>query len=351
MIVYIVGIVVFGLIYYRVFISDELAVLEGKVSQLEMQLGQSQSTVSSLQAQLSGNQFTSQIDFAISEVQDAMRQLSSRRESLNSTLAGTFDQARMNYTQDIASTDLTTLNAQVQQAQLRYVQGVQNIETDLGTLKNRIGDEFGAQIDAYAAESMITLTNEHGRNFSNGIVSQLGGGTRSSFVRWGSDSCPDVAGTTLLYSGVVGGSAFFTRGGGHNPVCMPMDPEVDAVATEPGTQTHSRIWGAEYATPPWDQNVPCAVCSVTIGAEVMMVPARNSCPSGWTMEYDGYLMSEGPNNFRSSFVCVDRSTGIVPGTSQHADAMDFFLCRADCPSLQCPPFSDTSVIGCAVCSK
>ena len=82
-----------------------------------------------------------------------------------------------------------------------------------------------------------------------------------------------------------------------------------------------------------------------------MIPARNSCPSSWTLEYDGFLMSEGPNNFRSSFICVDKSREAIPGFGRHADSTDLFVCRVDCPSLNCLPFDDTMAVGCAVCSK
>ena len=351
LLVFVAGIVVFGLFYYQNFISGELATLDEQVAQLEMQLNRSRSAVSALRGQLSSAQYMSQIQFQISEIADAQRRLTESRGNQNSALTGMLNQARMNYTRDIGNIELAALDSLVQQAQIRYAQGVQDIETNLGTTRMQSASMFEAQLNADAAHAKITITNEQGMNFSNGILSQLGDITRSTYIRWGSSSCPDVAGTTLIYSGVVGGSAFFDRGGGHNQVCMPLDPELDGVLTEPGLQGRSRIYGSEYTGDLNDHNVPCAVCSVTIGAEVIMIPARNSCPSSWTLEYDGYLMSESPNNRRSSFICVDRSREIVPGFDAHADATDLFYCRVDCPNLFCPPYDDTMTIGCAVCSK
>ena len=351
LVVFLAAIVVFGLIYWQFFISGDLAALEEQVTRLEMQLNRSQSAENALRAQLSSSQYMSQIEFQVSELNDARRQLTDTRESHKSTIAGMINQTRMNYTREIASTEIAALNSQVSQAQLRYVQGVQAIETNLGTTGTQSASQFNAQLDSYAADSKITITNEQDMNFSNGILSQLGDITRSTYVRWGSSSCPDIVGTTLIYNGVVGGSAFFARGGGHNQVCMPMDPELDGVRTEPGVQNFARMYGSEYTGDKNDQNVPCAVCSVTIAAEVIMIPARNSCPSSWTLEYDGFLMSEGPNNFRSSFICVDKSREAVPEFRQHADATDLFGCRVDCNSLFCPPFNETMAVGCAVCSK
>ena len=48
-----------------------------------------------------------------------------------------------------------------------------------------------------------------------------------------------------------------------------------------------------------DHDVPCAVCYVTQHPMVYMVPAKYTCPSGWTREYHVYLMSES----RHTIVC------------------------------------------------
>ena len=48
----------------------------------------------------------------------------------------------------------------------------------------------------------------------------------------------------------------------------------------------------------------------------MMIPARMSCPSGWTIEYYGYLMSDDYDLPTSTeFVCVDRNPEIVAGST------------------------------------
>ena len=66
-----------------------------------------------------------------------------------------------------------------------------------------------------------------------------------------------------------------------------------------------------YDFPPYegkyDYDVPCAVCNTINRGKVMMIPARMSCPSGWTIEYYGYLMSDDYDLPTSrEFVCVDR---------------------------------------------
>ena len=84
-------------------------------------------------------------------------------------------------------------------------------------------------------------------------------------------------------------------GGGANYLCMPNDP--DYLAYQPGVQGASPVYGAEYQ--PYsgplqavhDHNVPCATCYASTRVAVTMIPAKTQCPSTWTLEYSGYLMS------------------------------------------------------------
>ena len=123
------------------------------------------------------------------------------------------------------------------------------------------------------------------------------------YVRWGHDQCPSNA--QLVYSGRVGRPEHASDtpttggGGGSNLQCLPMDPNF--LTQISGTQYRAKIYGAEYQTHTdsnshvhgcLDFDVPCAVCHVSNRNAVYMVPAKYTCPTGWTREYYGYLMSE-----------------------------------------------------------
>ena len=41
-----------------------------------------------------------------------------------------------------------------------------------------------------------------------------------------------------------------------------------------------------------NHDTPCAVCYVESPGSMLMMPARNDCPSGWSEEYHGYPMTE-----------------------------------------------------------
>ena len=93
-------------------------------------------------------------------------------------------------------------------------------------------------------------------------------------------------------------------------------------------------YGAEYQTHTdsnsylhgcYDHDVPCAVCHVSNRTAVYMVPANYTCPTGWTREYYGYLMSERTfsTHHHSQFTCVDTAIKPVVG-SANQDGLLFF---------------------------
>ena len=151
-----------------------------------------------------------------------------------------------------------------------------------------------------------------------GDKEERSGGT--VYVRWGHDQCPSTA--QLVYSGRAEGSHNKHSGGGSNLQCLPLDPNF--LRGISGNQLwRALIYGAEYETVT-DSNshvhgrhshdVPCAVCHVSNRTAVYMVPAKYTCPTGWTREYYGYLMSSlhDSNRHRAQYTCIDTALKPVP---------------------------------------
>ena len=174
------------------------------------------------------------------------------------------------------------------------------------------------------------------------------------YVRWGHDSCPD-GGAQLVYAGRAGGSHYDHRGGGSNPQCLPLDPNF--YRTVSGAQNLGYMYGAEYehtngfVANSHDTDVPCAVCYVPTRNALYMIPAKYTCPSGWTREYFGYLMSAYYSRHRSQFSCVDHSLTPVTGSSHDHNGFLFYPVEGVCGSLPCPPYSRDKELSCAVCTK
>ena len=172
------------------------------------------------------------------------------------------------------------------------------------------------------------------------------------YTRWGNSTCPSVSGTKMVYAGKVGGAYFNHNGSGANYLCMPSDPQY-TLPVGSGEETFGYIYGAKYDSPikgPDDHNVPCAVCLATSRETVLMIPARSTCPSSWTTEYIGYLMSEKWSHHRSMFECVDKSLETTE-SSQTLDGALFYHAEVDCDrGLDCPPYDGEKELTCVVCT-
>lgn len=180
-----------------------------------------------------------------------------------------------------------------------------------------------------------------------------GGGT--TYVRWGRTTCPDVDRTELLYDGITGKVMYSITGGGINYQCFPKNPEYSQY--QPGMQTYAYAHGVEY----WGttgtlnkdshDNVPCAVCYANSRTAVIMIPGKLACPTGWTEEYDGYLMAERANHASAStYECVDFDAESVRGSTGNQDTGYFIHVEARC-TLGCPPYDAEKELTCVVCTK
>ena len=92
-----------------------------------------------------------------------------------------------------------------------------------------------------------------------------------------------------------------------------------------------------------EHNVPCAVCRVTTKSAVLLLPAKYSCPTTWTSENYGYLMSNYKGHRRTSFVCVDEDMEALPGSSANTNGALMYHVEATCNGLPCG--------NCVVCTK
>ena len=119
------------------------------------------------------------------------------------------------------------------------------------------------------------------------------------------------------------------------------------------------LYGAEYQTGPpniCDHNVSCAVCYASTRVAVTMIPAKTQCPSTWTLEYSGYLMSvyrgsSSNPHYRTMFVYVDKNPDSIPGSAPSVDGALFYHTEAACTGMPCLPYNPQKELTCAVCTK
>ena len=105
-------------------------------------------------------------------------------------------------------------------------------------------------------------------------------------------------------------------------------------------QSQAPIYGVEYEINTGsplpalhDHNVPCAVCHVSTRAAVLMIPAWHHCPSQWTLEYTGYLMTDNYTHKKATYECVDKDAASVPGSHADINAALIYHVEANCNGL------------------
>ena len=182
------------------------------------------------------------------------------------------------------------------------------------------------------------------------------------YTRWGRTSCPSGQGTELVYSGRAGGSWYSKTGGAANYLCMPDDPDYLLFAS--GNQGRNYVYGVEYgpmSNQPFRQpnvyahNAPCAVCFTTSRDTVMMIPAKTQCPTSWTTEYIGYLMSHAHEyNLPTMYECVDKDPESVPGLNAAnwgSGSAIFVHVEASCNGMDCNHYDAEKELTCVVCTR
>ena len=150
----------------------------------------------------------------------------------------------------------------------------------------------------------------------------------------------------------MGGSWHDHHGGGANYLCLSLNPIFDK--TIPGNQGLSYIYGTEYQVGGnlHDHDAPCAVCHTELRGSHVMIPSRNICLSGWTLEYKGYLMSDYVGHKgRTQFICVDGDAEGTTGSHNNHDGALLYFAESHCGSLPCPPYATGKELTCAVCTK
>ncbi|KAK7112251.1 short-chain collagen C4-like [Littorina saxatilis] len=219
---------------------------------------------------------------------------------------------------------------------------IEDLEKQVKSLEDNETDSLQAMQSQFQ-----TLISQFESKIASVAASGSGSGGGSSYVRWGRKTCPD--GASQVYAGVVGGKHYAHAGGATNALCLTKEPEYDNT-TKP--VYYGYLYGAEYEYigDNHDHDVPCSVC-VAPKATTIMVPARITCPEGWTAQYSGHLVSEYYGRAATEYLCLDGSPEVEVGGEPNKNGFLLYLVLTKCGSLPCPPYKDNLVTTCVVCSK
>ena len=199
-----------------------------------------------------------------------------------------------------------------------------------------------------------------GQKGARGIVGPKGDTASSGavYVRWGKTTCP--SGADVVYSGRAAGVKYDHRGGTSDHHCLPNNPQY--LSGDTANTWVAQLYGVEYevagSTSPYNSihqaDMPCVVCNANGRSQLLMVPARYTCPTGWSREYYGYMMTEGAHSSREgrkTTICVDSSAEAVPGSGADTNPSPGVMMRANCNGIPCPPYQSNKLLTCAVCTK
>ena len=176
----------------------------------------------------------------------------------------------------------------------------------------------------------------------------------TTYVRWGRTTCP--ANSTVVYSGYVAGKNYTHSGSGTNTLCLTDAPTWGDFNS--GNQNGALLYGAEFETSGYglsslnsrhDYDARCVVCE-TARSTTLMVPGTQVCPSGWTLQYSGYLMGNQYQQASSEFICMDANPDLT-GSPNNDNGTLFYPTEAECGSLPCLPYVQDRELTCAVCAK
>ena len=208
----------------------------------------------------------------------------------------------------------------------------------------------GTQVSASAM-------NENFKNLADRLTAlEAAAKPAQTYVRWGRSVCP--TGATAVYSGYAAGGNSTQSGAGAETVCLSSQPTW--LVYDDADQNGSLIYGTEYETSAYgvaplvavqDRDANCVVCEVPRALK-LMIPGQTGCPTGWTVEYAGYLMSSHIQQTRQDYVCVDAAPEAA-GSSTNSDGHLLYPTEAECGALPCQAggYVQNRELTCAVCTK
>lgn len=185
----------------------------------------------------------------------------------------------------------------------------------------------------------------------------------TTFINWGRNDCP--SGSSVVYTGQAAGHHYTHHGGGAQALCLTNSPSWSGASFNDASQDAALIYGVEYQMSGYgistfgngltsaqlqDYDAECAVCLVAGASETMMVPGTNTCPSGWTLRYWGYLMGDYySGHTKSGWDCVNNSP-LQTGVNSDCNGYLWYPTETELGSLQ-SGYVQNREMTCAVCTK
>ena len=144
------------------------------------------------------------------------------------------------------------------------------------------------------------------------------------YTRWGENRCPKNS--TRIYTGFLVGRQAASY------LCLPST----SYHNNDGTHDFN-----DNMTVSLDKSeIPCSVCLAMGQTSIITIPVEVTCPSGWTTQYSGYLMTSSISQRSGPHHCLD-----FKGVSVDSNAWLAHTTEMDCTGSNC-----SNRVECAVCT-
>lgn len=103
-----------------------------------------------------------------------------------------------------------------------------------------------------------------------------------------------------------------------------------------------------------DEAISCAQCFVDERTSPTIFAGRTTCPSEWTLEYRGYIMSKDIKSRKGDLICVDidsRPSELEVLVSARTDKPNYLSdVKLSCGTLPCNKYENNKLLPCVVCT-
>ena len=158
------------------------------------------------------------------------------------------------------------------------------------------------------------------------------------------------------------GPGSMKQGGGVNYLCLPNQPTYGTYVpgrNERRTYIDAVIYGSSFRKPYNLANkiIHCSVCEVRKKSQTLMIPGSTRCKPGWTLEYTGFVATDGVGRERTEDVCLDvasRNSSSVSHMRGTVGSLDVVSVKCMDGILQCGgvgQYKEDTSLSCVVCSR
>ena len=157
----------------------------------------------------------------------------------------------------------------------------------------------------------------------------------------------------------MAGAVKSDRSSGSNYLCLTENPKYNKY-NKGLTKNTAQIAGVKYGTTfnadgeqYSKKHIACTVCEALGKSQTLMVPATDTCPEDWELNYKGYLSSQSSDK-RTEYICLDTEIErtSLRSSTQKTGILDKVRIKK-CDILPCGKdrYEVNNDLQCVVCSK